>query len=49
VALFMCGTCQFCCRDPHPGPWSGKPRNSWCEACECCNCCNCCECCNCCD
>ncbi|MFJ9554536.1 DUF5685 family protein [Nocardiopsis sp. NPDC101807] len=49
VALFMCGTCQFCCRDPHPGPWSGKPRNSWCDYCECCQCCNCCQCCACCD
>ncbi|MGW8527310.1 MULTISPECIES: DUF5685 family protein [Nocardiopsidaceae] len=45
VALFMCGTCQFCCRDPHPGPWTGKPRNSWCDLCECCNCCQCCACC----
>jgi hypothetical protein len=51
AALLMCCTCQFCCRDPHPGPWSGKARNSWCEACECCNCCNCCNCgdCCCCD
>ncbi|MFI6575811.1 DUF5685 family protein [Nocardiopsis sp. NPDC050513] len=48
VALFMCCTCQFCCRDPHPGPWSGQPRHSWCDACELCNCCNCCDCC-CCD
>ncbi|MCY9784173.1 DUF5685 family protein [Nocardiopsis sp. EMB25] len=44
VALFMCCTCQFCCRDPHPGPWSGKPRESWCGLCECCTCCNCCDC-----
>lgn len=49
VALFMCGTCQFCCRDPHPGPWSGKPRHSWCDYCECCSVCKCCECCACCD
>lgn len=48
AALFMCCTCQFCCRDPHPGPWSGEPRSSWCEACCCCgDCCNtCCSCCN---
>ncbi|MDT7788720.1 MAG: hypothetical protein QOF58_7139 [Pseudonocardiales bacterium] len=26
--LYMCGTCQFCCRDPYPGPWSDKWRNS---------------------
>jgi hypothetical protein len=45
VALFMCCTCQFCCRDPHPGPWTGKPRSSWCECCECCNCCDGCTCC----
>ncbi|GHC87142.1 hypothetical protein GCM10007079_30970 [Nocardiopsis terrae] len=43
TALFMCCTCQFCCRDPHPGPWTGEPRDSWCGVCECCNCCNCCE------
>ena len=35
AALFMCCTCQFCCRDPHPGPWTGEPRESWCQACEC--------------
>ncbi|WP_017570436.1 DUF5685 family protein [Nocardiopsis halotolerans] len=46
AALFMCCTCQFCCRDPHPGPWTGKARDSWCEACECCDCCNCCNCCD---
>lgn len=44
AALFMCCTCQFCCRDPHPGPWSGKPRGSWCEACSCwAECCSCCD------
>ncbi|WP_304451193.1 DUF5685 family protein [Nocardiopsis sp. YSL2] len=45
VALFMCCTCQFCCRDPHPGPWTGRPRSSWCECCECCSCCEACTCC----
>ncbi|KOX23902.1 regulator [Nocardiopsis sp. NRRL B-16309] len=45
VALFMCCTCQFCCRDPHPGPWTGKPRSSWCDCCECCSCCDDCTCC----
>ena len=45
VALFMCCTCQFCCRDPHPGPWTGSPRSSWCDCCECCNCCDDCTCC----
>lgn len=49
VALFMCGTGQLCCRDPHPGPWSGRPRSAWCNVCECCECCQCCECCKCCD
>ncbi len=37
VALFMCCSCQFCCRDPHPGPWTGRPRGAWCNACECCD------------
>lgn len=44
VALYQCGTCQVCCRDPYPGPWSGEPV----EACQpdCCNCngCDCCDC-----
>ncbi|QRN79562.1 MAG: regulator [Nocardiopsis sp. BM-2018] len=50
TALFMCGTCQFCCRDPHPGPWSGEPRDSWCDACECVGeaCGSCCDAVNCC-
>nr|WP_222936436.1 DUF5685 family protein [Streptomonospora sp. PA3] len=34
VALWMCCTCQQCCRDPHPGPWSGKRRDGWCD-CDC--------------
>ncbi|MDA2809366.1 DUF5685 family protein [Nocardiopsis sp. RSe5-2] len=46
VAVFMFCTCQLCCRDPHPGPWSGKSRDAWCNLCECCECCKCCECCN---
>lgn len=49
AATYMCCTCQFCCRDPHPGPWSGKPRDAWCQACECCSCCEACSCCSCCD
>lgn len=57
TALFMCCTCQFCCRDPHPGPWSGKPVSGWCSPCDCCDssCCarcdcrDCCEKCSCCD
>ncbi|XVV01865.1 DUF5685 family protein [Actinosynnema sp. CA-248983] len=43
AALYQCGTCQQCCRDPYPGSWSGKPRDAWCDACECCDC-NCCDC-----
>lgn len=39
VALYMCGTCQICCRDPWPGPWSGKPREG-CGDCDCCDCCD---------
>lgn len=44
--LYMCGTCQFCCRDPFPGPWSDKRRDG-CDpgpdcSCDCdCNCCPC--------
>jgi hypothetical protein len=53
AALVMCGTCQVCCRDPYPGPWSGEPRESWCAKCECCDCpcdgdcCGKCDCCDC--
>ena len=45
VALYMCCTCQFCCRDPHPGPWSDEHRGAWCD-CDCgpCDCCDCCDC-----
>jgi hypothetical protein len=25
---WMCCTCQFCCRDPFPGPWSGTSRDN---------------------
>jgi hypothetical protein len=39
VALYMCGTCQLCCRDPWPGPWSGRPHDALCDACDCCDCC----------
>ncbi|GHH50530.1 DUF5685 family protein [Lentzea cavernae] len=46
--LYMCGTCQFCCRDPFPGPWSDKRRDG-CDGGDCgpncdCNCCDCCCC-----
>ncbi|SDO13400.1 DUF5685 family protein [Lentzea jiangxiensis] len=47
--LYMCGTCQFCCRDPFPGPWSDKRRDGCggdcgpncdcnCNSCDCCCC-----------
>ncbi|MFD5830063.1 DUF5685 family protein [Lentzea sp. NPDC060358] len=45
--LYECGTCQFCCRDPFPGPWSDKRRdgcdgdcgpNCDCNDCDCCCC-----------
>jgi hypothetical protein len=50
--LYMCGTCQFCCRDPFPGPWSDKRRENLfdCDGCDsgCCDCCDCdCGCCPC--
>jgi len=52
VGLYQCCSCQFCCRDPFPGPWSGKPRES-CGDCDCCPCDGCgkggcdCDCCGC--
>ncbi|MEU3621221.1 hypothetical protein BS329_07650 [Amycolatopsis coloradensis] len=44
VATYMCCSCQFCCRDPFPGAWSGKPHEAWCDNCDGCDCCNCCDC-----
>ncbi|RZQ63003.1 DUF5685 family protein [Amycolatopsis suaedae] len=38
IAAYMCCTCQICCRDPWPGPWSGKPHSSCDCDCDCCNC-----------
>lgn len=48
AALFMCCTCQLCCRGPHPGPWSGEPREAWCDICGCVGdtCGTCCDCCS---
>ncbi|WP_020673811.1 DUF5685 family protein [Amycolatopsis nigrescens] len=46
IATWMCCTCQFCCRDPHPGPWSGKPHAKWGCDCDCCDCCDTCDCCS---
>lgn len=49
IALYECCTCQVCCRDPFPGPWSGKPRETWCDGCDCspCDCCSGCKKCDC--
>ncbi|HET6291102.1 MAG TPA: DUF5685 family protein [Amycolatopsis sp.] len=44
VATYMCCSCQFCCRDPFPGAWSGKPHEAWCNNCDGCDCCDCCDC-----
>ncbi|GAA2661086.1 MULTISPECIES: DUF5685 family protein [Actinosynnema] len=33
AVLYQCGTCQTCCREPMPGPWSGKPRNGCSDGC----------------
>jgi hypothetical protein len=45
AVLYQCGTCQYCCRDPFPGPWSGKWRDNDCDNCGNCNCdCDCCGC-----
>ncbi|MEU3767600.1 DUF5685 family protein [Amycolatopsis keratiniphila] len=41
VATYMCCSCQFCCRDPFPGAWSGKPHEAWCNNCDGCDCCDC--------
>ncbi|WP_017595322.1 DUF5685 family protein [Nocardiopsis potens] len=48
ITLFMCCTCQQCCRDPYPGPWSGRKREAWCDDCGNCDCggCDCCCCCD---
>jgi hypothetical protein len=43
VATYMCCTCQFCCRDPWPGPWSGRPHDALVDCCDGCDCCNCCD------
>ncbi|MDI1464135.1 DUF5685 family protein [Catellatospora sp. KI3] len=50
VGTWMCCTCQVCCRDPYPGPWSGLPREGWCTNCDCgnCDCSGCCDCVKCC-
>jgi hypothetical protein len=40
IALYQCCTCQYCCRDPWPGPWSGKPHGADCD-CDCDCCCDC--------
>ncbi|WP_447003457.1 DUF5685 family protein [Saccharothrix isguenensis] len=37
AVLYQCGTCQQCCRDPFPGPFSGKPNDS-CGDCSCPDC-----------
>lgn len=44
VATYMCCSCQFCCRDPFPGPWSGKAHGSCDCNCDCCDCCSGCDC-----
>ncbi len=41
VATYVCCSCQFCCRDPFPGAWSGKPHEAWCNNCDGCDCCDC--------
>jgi hypothetical protein len=46
LATWMCCSCQVCCRDSYPGPWSGRSREGWCRSGDCgCDCdCNCCSC-----
>ncbi|RKT56683.1 DUF5685 family protein [Saccharothrix australiensis] len=38
AVLYQCGTCQYCCRDPFPGPWSGKWRHNPCDCGSGCDC-----------
>ncbi len=38
IAPYMCCTYQFCCRNPWPGPWSGRPRKALYDVCDCCDC-----------
>jgi len=40
ISLWQCCTCQYCCRDPWPGPWSGEPHGTCDCDCDCC-CCDC--------
>ncbi|MCF7548107.1 DUF5685 family protein [Pseudonocardia sp. WMMC193] len=52
-------TCQMCCADTFPHPWTGEPVEGWCRnetcdgCCDCtdvsCDCCDCCSSCDCCD
>ncbi|MGW5051850.1 DUF5685 family protein [Actinokineospora sp. NPDC004072] len=42
ACLYECGSCQMCCRDPFPGPWSGKPTTAGCDSCNCGGCDGCC-------
>ena len=55
MAVVLCCTCQYCCADPYHDPWTGEPKQGWCQNCDCdcCDCCNCdcCDggCCDCCD
>ncbi|QKV68078.1 hypothetical protein HUT13_04285 [Streptomyces harbinensis] len=42
-------TCQVCCREDYPDPWTGKERHGCCHYCDCCSGCDtsCCSCCSC--
>ncbi|MEU5614593.1 DUF5685 family protein [Streptomyces sparsogenes] len=42
-------TCQVCCKDTYDDPWTGQPREGWCQKCDdCSDCCDCCDCGDCC-
>ncbi|GLZ36755.1 hypothetical protein Acsp05_03800 [Actinokineospora sp. NBRC 105648] len=49
VALALCCSCQYCCADPYHDPWTGEPKQGWCQNCDCCDGCDCCSSCDCCD
>jgi hypothetical protein len=51
MATLLCCSCQYCCAE-HTDPWTGEPKQPWCNNCDCscddgCDCCDCCSCCDC--
>ena len=44
----LCCTCQVCCREHYPDPWSGQQRGGCCHQCDCDTCGDCLSCGDCC-